>query len=180
MAKAKPFRDRLVIAAIEAPMPEVSETTMDVNLPVAQYPQSPEAQLVSETVKPPKTSTGSKKSSAKDAKVHKNKCQTFPKFKKFHSKDLPENCKRQTKVSDYFGSLSWRFESNSPYLPDIPPPVDVNSNGTSNNDVHEPSFWNDAGPLLSSSPLPHRDSTHSIIFVSSNDNVICISDSSDF
>ena len=180
MAKAKPFWDRLVIAAIKDPMPEVSETTMNVNLPVAEYPQSPEAQLVTEAVNPPKTSTGSKKSSSKDAKVPKNKCQSFPKFKKFHSKDLLENCKRQTKVSDYFGSLSWRFESNSPYLPDISPPADFNSNGTSRNNVHEQSFWNDAGPLLSSSPLPHRDFTHSIIFLSSNDNVICISDSSDF
>ena len=161
-------------------MPEVSETTMDVNLPVAEYPQSPEPQLVTEAGIPPKTSTGSKKSSSKDAKVpNKNKCQSFPKFKKFHSKDLPKNCKRQTKVSDYFGSLSWRFESNSPYLPDIPPPVVVNSTGTSRNNVHEQSFWNGTGPLLSSSPLPHRDSTHSIIFLSSNDNVICISDSSD-
>ena len=180
MAKAKPFRDKLIIVAIEELKPEITKTTMAMKLPAAEYPQSPEAQPVSEIMNPRKTSKGSKKSSTKDTKVHQNKSQSFPKFKKFHSKDLPKNCKRQTKVSDYFGSLSWKFESNNPHLPDIPPPVDVNSNGTSSNKAHEHSFWNDAGPLLFSSPLPHRDSTHSIIFLSSNDNVICISDSSDF
>ena len=183
MSKAKPFRDRLIIPAVEDPQPEVTKMTMDVSLPVAEFPQSPIPKLVPENpnesadVKK-KTSTYARKTSTKPSKVTKIKSQSFPKFKKFPSRDLPDNSKRQTKVSDYFQSLSWRLVANSQYLPDIPPTVPANEIATGSN-VHGESFWNDVGPLLSSSPLPDRDSKHSIICLSSNDNVICISDSSD-
>ena len=183
VSKAKPFRDRLIIPAVEDPQPEVSKMMMDVSLPVAELPQSPIPKLVpanpneSADVKK-KTSTSARKTSAKPSKVPKIKSQSFPKFKKFPSQDLPDNSKRQTKVSDYFQSLSWRPVANSQYLPDIPPTVPAKEIATGSN-VHEESFWNDVGPLLSSSPLPDRDFKHSIVCLSSNDNVICISDSSD-
>ena len=178
MSKAKAFRDRLIIPAVEDPQPEVSKMMMDVSLPVAELPQSPIPELVPEN---PNESADVKKktsTSAKPSKVPKIKSQSFPKFKKFPSRDLPDNSKRQTKVSDYFQSLLWRLIANSQYLPDIPPTLPAKEIATGSN-VHEESFWNDVGPLLSSSPLPDRDSEHSIICLSSNDNVTCISDSSD-
>ena len=183
VSKAKPFRERLIIPAVEEPNPEVSKMMMDVTLPVAELPQSPVPVLVPEKPIEPanvkkKTSTSSRKTSAKPSKVPKIKSQSFPKFKKFPLRDLPYNSKRQTKVSGYFQSLSWRLVANSKYLPDIPPTAPAKEIATGSN-VHEESFWNDVGPLLSSSPLPDRASEHSIICLSSNDNVICISDSSD-
>ena len=48
VSKAKPFRDRLIIPAVEYPQPEVSKMTMDVSLPVAELPQSPIPELVPE------------------------------------------------------------------------------------------------------------------------------------
>ena len=69
VSKAKPFRDRLIIPAVEEPQPEVSKVTMDVSLPVAELPQSPVPILVPE--KPigsadvkKNTSTSSRKTSA--------------------------------------------------------------------------------------------------------------------
>ena len=96
VSKAKPFRDRLIIPAVEDPQPEVSKMTMDVSLPVAELPQSPIPKLVPENLNESadvkkKTSTSASKTSAKPSKVPKIKSQSFPKFKKFPSWDLPDN-----------------------------------------------------------------------------------------
>ena len=80
-----------------------------------------------------------------------------------------------TKVSDYFNSVAWHVISSSDKLPDIPPPGSV----PVRNRVSYDSFLNEDGPLLSSSPIREfvdNSVEPSIILLSSNDNIIYISD----
>ena len=100
------------------------------------------------------------------------------KFKKPQSKDIPDN-KKQTKVNDYFQLVQWQFLANSDYLPDLPP-VDPVSN---RNRIDDDRFWNNDRPFLSSSSLRQsveRIEEHLIILLSSNDDVVYISESSDY
>ena len=185
-SKPKAFRDRLKITTMDESSMEVSESfIISVSLPVAEPLQSPPWKQVTAINKPDegnmkKAVTTSSRTMSKKAskKQEKKKSAATPKFKKPTSHDLPENTKKQTKVSDFFNSVAWHVISSSEELPDIPPP---NSDSVRNR-VGYDSFLNADGPLLSSSPI--RESVDdnvepSIILLSSNNNVIYISDSSD-
>ena len=160
---------------------------ISVHLPFAEPPESPPPKPVPITHKSAKASkksddetvTTSQTTSKRTSKAQQKKLLSDkPKFKKPQSKDIPDN-KKQTKVSDYFQSVQWQFLANSDYLPDLPP-VDPVSN---RNRIDDARFWNNDGPLLSSSPLRQsveRTEEHSIILLSSNDDVVYISESSDY
>ena len=180
MGRPKPFCDRLVISTME-------ESVISVHLPFAKPPESPLPKPVPITHKSAKASkksddetvTTSQTTSKRASKAQQKKLLSDKlKFKKPQSKDIPDN-KKQTKVSDYFQSVQWQFLANSDYLPDLPPVDPVNNR----NRIDDARFWNNDGPLLSSSPLRQsveRTEEHSIILLSSNDDVVYISESSDY
>ena len=187
MGKPKPFRDHLVISTMEEGLAEKSESVISVPLPFAEPPESPPPKPVPIAHKSAKASkksddeavTTSRTTSKRASKAQQKKLLSDkPKFKKPQSKDIPDN-KKQTKVSDYFQSVQWQILANSDYLPDLPP-VDPVSN---RNRIDDARFWNNDGPLLSSSPLRQSveiTEEHSIILLSSNDDVVYISESSDY
>ena len=187
MDKPKPFCDRLVITIMEEGLAEKSESVISVPLPFAEPPESPPPKPVPITHKSAKASkksddeavTTSQTTSKRASKAQQKKLLSDKqKFKKPQSKDIPNN-KKQTKVSDYFQSVQWQILVNSDYLPDLPP-VDPVSNRNRIDDVR---FWNNDGPLLSSSPLRQSveiTEEHSIILLSSNDDFVYISESSDY
>ena len=187
MGKPKPFRDRLVISTMEDALAEKSKSVISVPLPFAEQPESPPPKPVPITHKSAKARkktddeavTTSRTTSKRASKAQQKKLLSDkPKFKKPQSKDIPDN-KKQTKVSDYFQSVQWQFLVNSNYLPDLPP-VDPVSN---RNRIDDTRFWNNDGPVLSSSPLRQsveRIEEYSIILLSSNDDVVYISESSDY
>ena len=187
MGKPKPFRDRLVISTMEEGLAEKSKSVISVPLPFADPPESPPPKPVPIAHKSAKASkksddeavTTSQTTSKRASKAQQKKLLSDkPKFKKPQSKDIPDN-KKQTKVSDYFQSVQWQILANSDYLPDLPP-VDPVSN---RNRIDDARFWNNDGSLLSSSPLRQSveiTEEHSIILLSSNDDVVYISESSDY
>ena len=187
MGKPEPLRDRLVISTMEEGLAEKSESVISVPLPFAEPPESPPPKPVPITHKSAKDSkksddeavTTSRTTSKRASKAQQKKLLSDKlKFKKPQSKDIPDN-KKQTKVSDYFQSVQWQILANSDYLPDLPP-VDPVSN---RNRIDDARFWNNDGPLLSSSPLRQSveiTEEHSIILLSSNDDVVYISESSDY
>ena len=187
MGKPKPFCDCLVISTMEEGLAEKSESVISVPLPFAEPPESPPPKPVPIAHKSAKASkksddeavTTSRTTSKRASKAQQKKLLSDkPKFKKPQSKDIPNN-KKQTKVSDYFQSVQWQILANSDYLPDLPP-VDPVSN---RNRIDDARFWNNDGPLLSSSPLRQSveiTEEHSIILLSSNDDVVYISESSDY
>ena len=164
---------------------DVSESFISVPLPIAEPPDSPLPKQVTDINKPdeghkkkPVTTSSWKTSKKAFKKQEKKKSDATPKFKKPTSRDLPKNMKKQTKVSDYFNLVAWHVICSSDKLPDIPPPDSV----PVRNRVGYDSFLNEDGPLLSSSPIREfvdNNVEPSIILLSSNDNIIYISDSSD-
>ena len=187
MGKPKPFCDHLMISTMEEGLAEKSESVIPVPLPFAEPPESPPLKPVPMGHKSAKASkksddeavTTSRTTSKRASKAQQKKLLSDkPKFKKPQSKDIPDN-KKQTKVSNYFQSVQWQILANSDYLPDLPP-VDPVSN---RNRIDDARFWNNDGPLLSSSPLRQSveiTEEHSIILLSSNDDVVYISESSDY
>ena len=187
MGKPKPFHDYLMISTMEEGLAEKSESVISVPLPFAEPSESPLPKPVPITHKSAKASkksddeavTTSQTTSKMASKAQQKKLLSDkPKFKKPQSKDIPDN-KKQTKVSDYFQSVQWQILANSDYLPDLPP-VDPVSN---RNRINDARFWNNDGPLLSSSPLRQSveiTEEHSIILLSSNDDVVYISEFSDY
>ena len=108
---------------------EVSESFISVPLLIAEPPDSPPLKQVTAIIKPDegckkKTDTTSSQTMSKKAskKQDKRRSAATPKFRKPISRDLPKNTKKQTKVSDYFNSVTWHVISSSDTLPDIPPP----------------------------------------------------------
>ena len=187
MAKPKPFHDRLVISTMEEALAEKSESVISVQLPLAEPPASPPPKplpIPHKSAKHKKRSddqvvTTSRTTSKRSSKAQQKKLLSDkPKFKKPQSKDIPDN-KKQTKVSDYFQSIQWQLLANSDHLPDLPhvDPVSIS------NRIDDARLWNNDGPLMSSSPLRQsidRIEEHSIILLSSNDDVVYISESSDY
>ena len=186
MGKPKPFRDGLMISTMEEGLAEKSESVISVSLPFAEPPESPPLKPVPIGHKSAKASkksddeavTTSQTTSKRASKAQQKLLSDKLKLKKPQSKDIPDN-KKQTKVSDYFQSVQWQILANSDYLPDLPP-VDPVSN---RNRIDDARFWNNDGPLLSSSP-PRQSveitEEHLIILLSSNDDVVYISESSDY
>ena len=128
---------------------DVSESFITVPLPIAEPPDSPLPKQVTDIKKPDQG--------------HKKKPVTTSsrKMSKKASK------KQEKKKSDA-----------TPKLPDIPPPDSV----PVRNRVGYDGFLNEDGPLLSSSPIREfvdNNVEPSIILLSSNDNIIYISDSSE-
>ena len=164
---------------------DVSESFISVTLPIAEPPDTPPPKQVTDInkcdeghKKKPVPTASWKMSKKASKKQEKKKSDATPKFKKPTSHDLPENTKKQTKVSDYFNSVAWHAMSSSDKLPDIPPPDSV----PVRNRVGYDSFLNKDRPLLSSSPIREFIDNNvgpSIILLSSNDSIIYISDSSD-
>ena len=127
-SKPKLFHDWLIITTMDDTAMEVSESFISVPLLIAEPPDSPPLKQVTDIKKPdeghkkkPVTTSSWKTSKKASKRQEKKKSDATPKFKKPTSRDLPNNMKKQTKVSDNFNSVAWHVISSSNKLPDIPP-----------------------------------------------------------